>query len=131
MGFYIPVDWPQGRIGKAPAADPASPAGAAGPHRGVRSRHAAGGQATSPGRGQGAQDRDHPAAAVNGSNKVKAAGNRGFLVRRDGSQRGNSVSNALTIPSMQTSSRISPFSAEASLGEDKVPLAGVHSGIAG
>ncbi len=43
MGFYIPVDWPQGRIGKAPAADPASPAGAAGPHRGVRSRHAAGG----------------------------------------------------------------------------------------
>ena len=43
----------------------------------------------------------------------------------------NSVRSAATMPRVQTSSRMSPFSAVAFLGEDSVPLAGVQSGCGG
>ena len=43
----------------------------------------------------------------------------------------NSLRSAAMIPRVQTSSRISPFSREASRGDESVPLAGVHSGLTG
>ena len=43
----------------------------------------------------------------------------------------NSRKSASLMPALHTSSRISPLSAEASFGDDRVPLAGVHSGLTG
>src|SRR3546814_11124367 len=65
-------------------------------------------------------------------NKRAAALNVPPLVSFQSSYRsGNSALSALTMPVTQTSRRISPFSFDDPFGEERVPLAGVHSGFVG